>query len=81
MPISAQALGRRWATTFSDNDFTATLGNNAGYAQYVHDKDEQASFHQARGWRTVQEVAEQETPAVQGFIESYLQQEINKAGN
>jgi phage gpG-like protein len=75
---TSETLGRRWGVSYSADEMTATLGNNASYAKYVHDADDQASFHAARGWRTVQDVARDEEPTAQAFLEKHLQDEINR---
>jgi hypothetical protein len=61
---TSETLGRRWTTRTEDNGLTVIVGNNASYGPYVQDRDSQASFHTARGWRTIQDVAEEEGPRI-----------------
>jgi len=51
---TSETLGRRWTTRIAPDGRSATVGNNATYAPFVQDQDEQAWFHAARGWRTIQ---------------------------
>lgn len=51
----SQTLGRKWRIS-ARGKYTLLVRNNATYAGYVHDKDEQARIHQATGWKTDQDV-------------------------
>ncbi len=70
---TSETLGRRW--TVRSTNYTATIGNNSSYAPYVHDPDDQAYFHAERGWKTTEQVAEDERETIENFIVS----EIEKA--
>lgn len=72
---TSETLGRRWAIKIEDHGLTAIIGNNVSYAPFVHSREEQAGFHKDRGWKTVEDVAEEETPVVLDF----LHQEIDRA--
>jgi len=50
------------------------VGNTASYAIYVQGRDRQTAFHQARGWLTLEQVAEDEVD----YIEEQMQNIVDK---
>jgi hypothetical protein len=68
-------LGRGWTIDVTDNGRRGEVGiKGIRYARFVQG-DRQRHFHKAAGWKTAQDVAEQEAEAVIG----YFQKEYNKA--
>ncbi len=67
---TSKDMGRQWGVKASHAQ--VIIGNNVAYAPFVHDEDEQASFHKRRGWKTIQQVAKEEEPTVRRFIEDYI---------
>jgi hypothetical protein len=65
---TSETLGRRWTTRSVDGGMGAIVGNNASYGAYVQDEERQARFHGARGWKTIQKVAQEEGPQVVGYV-------------
>lgn len=55
---NSETLGRKWTTSTKNGGYTGIVGNSASYAPYVQDRDKQAWFHGLRGWKTVQDWAE-----------------------
>jgi hypothetical protein len=61
--LTSQNLGKRWTTDVTTNggNVRGTLGNVVSYGPYVHDAEQQAGFHAARGALTdVQVLADEE---------------------
>jgi len=68
---TSEILKQSWGVQATNTQ--VVIGTKVTYAPYVHDADEQASFHKRRGWKTAQQVAKEEEPAVRRFIEDYLE--------
>lgn len=71
---TSETLGRRWTTRVEDNGMRGVVGNNASYAPWVQDAERQATFHAARGWRTVQDAVQ----AKRGEVVRLLQNAVNR---
>jgi len=71
---SSESLGRKW-TVKAQGNYSATIGNNVSYAPYVHDPEEQTSFHASRGWKTTKQVADEEI----GRVTEFIVRELDKA--
>ena len=71
--VRTGTLGRKWSHRVrSGNTFViGSLTNNAGYGVYVMGERRQA-FHAASGFKTVDEVAEKEGKAVQGYFNATI---------
>ena len=70
---TSQTLGRKWTIGERDRGLTQVIGNNVSYGIYVQG-EKQARFHQARGWKTTETIAREETDNVLGFV----QQQVDK---
>jgi hypothetical protein len=70
-------LSRRWTTEISPNGRTGTVGNNAGYAEYVQGERQQP-FHEASNFPTVDEVAKKEAAAIVGYFENEYKRQLAK---
>lgn len=66
---TSETLGRRWTTRVKERGMRGVVGNNASYAPFVQDADRQATFHQKRGWRTVQDAVREKRDAVVRIIQ------------
>lgn len=75
---SSETLGRRWTTSTKNNGLTGVVGNNVSYGPYVQDEEKQASFHAARGWKTIQTAAEEEAKTVTEFIRRAVERELDR---
>lgn len=68
----SEALGRKWTVEFRDEGKTAIVGNNASYARFMHDPDEQSHFHAEGGWKTTRQIAEEEADAVREILGRHI---------
>ncbi len=75
--LTSQQLGKRWTEriTTSSTAIRGELGNNVTYGPYVQDSEEQAWMHAGR-WSTNEQVAEENTGAIQGFFTDAIQDYI-----
>lgn len=69
---TSEALGRKWTVELRDEGRTAIVGNNASYAKFVHDPNDQSHFHAEGGWKTTRQVAEQEANDVQRILAAHI---------
>lgn len=65
---SSETLGRKWTHEALSSGIGARIGNNVTYGPFVHDPAEQTSFHKAHGWKTTEQVAQEESGAVNRII-------------
>ena len=75
---TSQTLGRKWTMAERNNGMTFIIGNNVTYGPYVQDREKQAWFHRQRGWRTVQDVAEDELDTVTRFVQQEIDKQLSK---
>lgn len=73
---TSQTLGRRWTMESQNAGLTQVVGNNATYAPYVQSAEKQASFHAARGWKTDEQVIDEEGPTVLNYVKSEVDKEL-----
>ena len=73
---TSETLSKRWTTAERNAGLTQIIGNNASYAPYVHDAEEQAKIHGARGWKTDEEVLREEGKQVLQFIQNEVEKEL-----
>lgn len=72
----SETLGRKWTIKTENAGLTAVIGNNASYARYVQDADLQARFMAAYGWRTAQDVLEQESDLVTRYVREAVEKAV-----
>ena len=68
----SQTFGRRWTIATSNYGFTAEVGNNAQYGPLLMDEGQQTRYAAKVGWRTVQDVADEEMPTMIRYIQDYV---------
>jgi hypothetical protein len=61
---TSETLGRKWTVASRDRGLTQVVRNNVSYGPYVQSAEKQAGFHKRRGWKTDQQVAEEESDTV-----------------
>jgi hypothetical protein len=61
---TSEMLGKSWTTRVENRGRRGVLGTKVSYAPFVQDKSRQASFHAARGWKTVQDVMQERAARV-----------------
>lgn len=75
---TSKMLNRSWTISQENGGLTQIVGSNVKYGPYVMDENKQASFHKARGWKTIQTVAKEETPRILQFIKDEIDKIINR---
>jgi predicted nicotinamide N-methyase len=76
MSWKSERLGQRWTMEEADDGNTVVVGNNASYARLTQDRDEQAAYHKATGWRTVQDAEETQVPVVLELAKYYVEEAL-----
>lgn len=80
---TSEALGRKWATESRNAGLTQVIGNNTSYGPWVQaaekagGKGPQASFHRQRGWKTDEDVINQEGATVLAFVKREVEKDID----
>ena len=69
---TSETLGRKWTVANRDRGLTKVIGNNVSYGPYVQSAEKQAKFHKQRGWKTDQQVAEEEADTVLDFVKDQV---------
>jgi ABC-type Fe3+ transport system substrate-binding protein len=69
---SSETLGRKWTTKAKDKGLTQVIGNNVSYGPFVQG-DKQAAFHKKRGWKTTEQIAEEEKDEVLKFVQAEIE--------
>lgn len=75
---TSETLGRKWTVKTLEGGLAAEVGNNVSYSPYVHDDDKQASFHAARGWKTLEQIIKQEQKKVVRMVTKIVESEIRR---
>ena len=73
---TSETLGRRWTVGERNGGLTQVVGNNVSYGPYVQSAEKQAGFHKARGWKTDEQVIEEEGDTVLQFVKSEIDREL-----
>ena len=73
---TSETLGRKWTTAERNAGLTHIIGNNASYAEFVHDAEKQAKIHGDRGWKTDEQVLREEGKQVLQFIQNEVEKEL-----
>ena len=74
---TSETLGRKWTRKFIMGGLGILIGNNVSYGDYVQGI-RQVGFHAARGWKTTDQVAEEETNTVIKFLKDHIDRELKK---
>jgi len=76
--MTSEVLGKSWTRkiTKTASGWKGVVGTNVSYARYVQDKTKQASFHKARGWKTVQDIVKEQQGRVKRLFEQVLRRAI-----
>lgn len=75
---TSERLGSRWQTRVLRGGLRGIVENATSYVLWVHDKIKQASFHRRRGWKTDEEVIEQESRTILGFFQAAYRRVLNE---
>ena len=69
---TSETLGRKWTIGSRDQGFTQVVGNNVSYGPYVQSAEKQAKIHKRRGWKTDEQVINEGTDTVLGFVKAQV---------
>lgn len=75
---SSENLGRKWTIATENNGMTAKIGNNVSYGKWVQSPEYQARALKRIGWKTTEQVAEEEQLTVERFIKSEIDKALSK---
>lgn len=79
---TSEALGRKWTQDSRNGGLAQVIGNNASYAPWVHaaeqvgSKGPQAKFHEHNGWKTDEQVIDEEGPTVLAFVKREIDRDL-----
>ena len=65
---SSENLGRKWTVSYENGGMTGRVGNNVSYGPYVQGPEQQAHAMWVIGWKTTDDVADEEIDTVLDFI-------------
>jgi hypothetical protein len=65
---TSETLGKKWTVANRDKGFTKVIGNNVSYGPFVQSAEKQAKFHERRGWKTDEQVIDEEQDTVLDFV-------------
>lgn len=75
---SSEMLGKKWTIEIRNDGLTGVIGNNVSYGPYVQSPDKQASALKKIGWKTTEEVAEEEKETVLNGIKAQVDKALQK---
>lgn len=75
---SSENLGRKWTIVSTNNGLTAKIGNNVSYGKWVQSPEFQARALERIGWKTTEQVAEDERLNVERFIRGEIDKALKK---
>jgi hypothetical protein len=76
---NSESLGRRWTIADQDDGLTQIVGNNASYGPWVQG-EQQAAYHKEGGWKTTEQVSDEERPYVVGQIHDAIMSQLLGGG-
>lgn len=75
---TSETLNRKWTIGQRNGGLTQVIGNNVSYGPYVQDRKKQAKFHTARGWKTIQDVTEEEADTIVNFVKTEIDRALSQ---
>jgi len=75
---TSEDLINKWGIAERAGGLQQVIGNNASYSIYVHSADDQARFHGRRGWKTDEQVLDEEGDEVLKFIQHEIDKELSR---
>lgn len=79
---TSETLGRKWTSEERNGGLTQVIGNNVSYGPWVQSSEQvggkgpQARFHQAHGWKTDEQVIDEEGDRVLEFVAHEIEREL-----
>lgn len=75
---SSEGLKHRWTMKMENNGLKGVIGNNVTYGKYVQGPDDQADAMKSIGWKTTDEIVDEEKDTVTRFIQSKIDEALRK---
>lgn len=69
---SSETHGRGWTIKAQNQGLTQIVGNDTGYGPFLQDRNQQLSWHKQHGWKTIQDVGDEEKDKVTEFVKQYV---------
>jgi hypothetical protein len=76
---NSERLGQSWAVQGRDGGLTQVIGNDSSYGQLVQDRSLQSLYHKTTGWKTTDDVTEQEARAVTEGVKRAIDRALARA--
>jgi len=73
---TSEDLRSKWTIASEASGLRQVIGNNVSYGIHVQG-EKQAHFHAARGWKTTEQVAKEETDTVVNFVKSEIDKDLS----
>jgi len=70
-------LRNSWTYQVSNDNEVLRLGNNVEYAPYVMGRGEQSRVHELHGWKTIQDIVEENLERLTNTLKRYLERVLN----
>jgi hypothetical protein len=75
---TSETLGRKWTIASRDGGLTQVVGNDVSYGPYVQSAKFQARIHAKRGWKTDEQVLDEEQDTVANFVLDEVRKVLRK---
>jgi len=73
---TSQTFSKKWTIKSENAGLRMVVGNNVTYGPYLMDKEKQCRWAPKVGWRTIQDIAEEEAPTIVGMIKTEVDRVI-----
>jgi len=74
----SEDLGQKWAIQELNGGLGAKVGNNVSYGPFVQGAETQSRMHKIIGWKTTDQVAEEEGDKVTDLVKDEIEKALNK---
>ena len=75
----SERLGQRWTVQAKDGGLTQVVGSNASYGELVQARRMQTFYHKVTGWKTIEDVTEQEKNTVARGVKHEIDRALARA--
>ena len=75
----SERLGQRWTVQAKDGGLTWVVGSNASYGELVQARRMQTFYHKVTGWKTIEDVTEQEKNTVARGVKREIDRALARA--
>ena len=73
---NSETLSKKWTIGERDGGLTQIIGNNVSYGPFVQG-NKQTAFHRVTGWKTTDQVAEEEAKTVNKFVQEHIEKALS----